>query len=449
MTGSIKYRGRLTDSYERRMKYFKNDWTCFFDIKRLSQRILNSKDEYIFNFVSKFCLLSELLICFLILTFGKYTEIDWSTYIQQVKIYQSGEYNYTKISGDTGPCVYPAGFLRIFSLLSSLTNNGIDIFRGQQIFAALYLILIFFVHKVFKSTRSLPPIALIIMTFSSYRVHSIFILRLFNDGIGTIFIYLFIYLLLNESYILSLLSFSMALSIKMNALLYLPVLGLILMDKFYFIPAIKYLFIIPGTILLLSYQFILSYPYDYFRQAFDFSRVFLYKWTVNWKFLDENFFLNQNFHKFLLFSHITVLAIFIWKFCLKEQFSFKKKICYITERITRTRVFGFISKIFNTNDGIVFGLLFSNFIGITFARSLHYQFYVWYYHSIPYLIFSGMKNENGEKSIFSLSFIFRCLIILIIEFCWCTFPASFWSSLLLQLCHLSIYGIVIYDRFFC
>jgi alpha-1,3-mannosyltransferase len=35
-------------------------------------------------------------------------------------------------------------------------------------------------------------------------------------------------------------------------------------------------------------------------------------------------------------------------------------------------------------------LLFtSNLIGITFARSLHYQFHSWYFHQIPFLLVMG------------------------------------------------------------
>lgn len=40
----------------------------------------------------------------------------------------------------------------------------------------------------------------------------------------------------------------------------------------------------------------------------------------------------------------------------------------------------------NTSAWIVFILFSSNFLGVCCSRSLHYQFYVWYFHTLPYLL---------------------------------------------------------------
>lgn len=40
----------------------------------------------------------------------------------------------------------------------------------------------------------------------------------------------------------------------------------------------------------------------------------------------------------------------------------------------------------NARSQIVFILFSSNFLGICCSRSLHYQFYVWYFHTLPYLL---------------------------------------------------------------
>lgn len=40
----------------------------------------------------------------------------------------------------------------------------------------------------------------------------------------------------------------------------------------------------------------------------------------------------------------------------------------------------------NGSAQVVFVLFTSNFIGICCSRSLHYQFYVWYFHTLPYLL---------------------------------------------------------------
>lgn len=37
------------------------------------------------------------------------TEIDWVAYMQEVEGVVNGTWDYTKLRGDTGPLVYPAG----------------------------------------------------------------------------------------------------------------------------------------------------------------------------------------------------------------------------------------------------------------------------------------------------------------------------------------------------
>ena len=49
-----------------------------------------------------------------------------------------GERNYTNLKGSTGPLVYPAGFLYIYSALYWLTGGG-DILSAQLVFVGIYL----------------------------------------------------------------------------------------------------------------------------------------------------------------------------------------------------------------------------------------------------------------------------------------------------------------------
>ncbi|KAG7319706.1 hypothetical protein KOW79_016849 [Hemibagrus wyckioides] len=65
-----------------------------------------------------------------------------------------------------------------------------------------------------------------------------------------------------------------------------------------------------------------------------------------------------------------------------------------------------------------------------FCRSLHYQFYVWYFHTLPYLLWSG-----GVKK---LAHLLRVLILGLIELSWNTYPSTIYSSLSLHVCHLII-----------
>ncbi|XP_041698497.1 dol-P-Man:Man(5)GlcNAc(2)-PP-Dol alpha-1,3-mannosyltransferase [Coregonus clupeaformis] len=83
-----------------------------------------------------------------------------------------------------------------------------------------------------------------------------------------------------------------------------------------------------------------------------------------------------------------------------------------------------------TSDQLVLILFTSNLIGMCFSRSLHYQFYVWYFHTLPFLLWSG-----GVKK---LAHLLRVLILGLVELSWNTYPSTTYSSAALHVCHLII-----------
>ncbi|GMF74716.1 unnamed protein product [[Candida] boidinii] len=69
-----------------------------------------------------------------------YTEIDYSTYMQQIQKVKDGELIYDNIYGDTGPLVYPAGHIFIYSWMDWFTENMDDIHCGQSLHLPLALL---------------------------------------------------------------------------------------------------------------------------------------------------------------------------------------------------------------------------------------------------------------------------------------------------------------------
>lgn len=65
--------------------------------------------------------------------------------------------------------------------------------------------------------------------------------------------------------------------------------------------------------LLLGLPFLLDNPVGYVSRAFDLGRQFMFKWTVNWRFLPEWLFLNRYFHLLLLSAHLLTLLLFAFR----------------------------------------------------------------------------------------------------------------------------------------
>lgn len=69
--------------------------------------------------------------------------------MQEVEGYLNGDWNYAHLRGDTGPLVYPGGFVYIFSILYQITNSGENVRRAQYIFAGLYCLMIAIVFWIY------------------------------------------------------------------------------------------------------------------------------------------------------------------------------------------------------------------------------------------------------------------------------------------------------------
>lgn len=64
---------------------------------------------------------------------------------------------------------------------------------------------------------------------------------------------------------------------------------------------------------VLGAPFLLTNPVGYLGRSFNLGRRFLFKWTVNWKFLPEEVFLHRAFHAGLLAATLLVLTAFAFK----------------------------------------------------------------------------------------------------------------------------------------
>ncbi|XP_069928532.1 dol-P-Man:Man(5)GlcNAc(2)-PP-Dol alpha-1,3-mannosyltransferase isoform X5 [Oryctolagus cuniculus] len=197
------------------------------------RRLLLREPRYTLLVAACLCL-AEVGITFWVIHRVAYTEIDWKAYMAQVEGVINGTYDYTQLQGDTGPLVYPAGFVYIFMGLYYATGRGTDIRTAQNIFAVLYLATLLLVFLIYHQTCKVPPFVFFFMCCASYRVHSIFVLRLFNDPVAMALLFLSVNLLLAQRWGWGCCCFSLAVSVKMNILLFAPGLLFLLLTQFGF-----------------------------------------------------------------------------------------------------------------------------------------------------------------------------------------------------------------------
>ncbi|NXS94871.1 ALG3 mannosyltransferase, partial [Jacana jacana] len=355
------------------------------------------------------------------------TEIDWKAYMEEVEGFANGTLDYTQLKGDTGPLVYPAGFVYIFLGLYYATGRGANIRLAQYLFAGLYLLNLLLVFRIYCRTNKVPPYVFFFMCCASYRIHSIFVLRLFNDPVAMAILFLAINLFLEDRWSWGCLLFSLAVSVKMNILLFAPGLLFLLLQRFGLLRCIPKLCICALLQVVLGLPFLLVNPLGYLTRSFDLGRQFQFKWTVNWRFLPEEVFQSRAFHTVLLLAHLAGLGLFaLHRWHRSKESSILALLKDPAERKHPSPPLT-ANNILWEAPQITFVLFSSNFLGVCCSRSLHYQFYVWYFHTLPYLLWCTPTAKLAHMP--------KVLLLGVIELCWNTYPSTVCSSLSLHMCH--------------
>lgn len=356
-------------------------------------------------------IIGDVILTELVIRFIPYTEIDWETYMIQTELYINGQRNYTLITGPTGPLVYPAGHLRIHQVLYDVTDSGKNIRLAQHIYALLYAATVVLTCSIYRKARNIPNWVLLLLPLSK-RLHSIFVLRLFNDCWAVFVMQAAILAFQNGLDDTGCLLFSAALSIKMSILLYLPGLLVILFKRKGLVATFIRLLSIGALQAFFALPFLQEDLWAYVRLAFDLGRVFLYKWTVNWRFLDEQTFLSPTWARTLMAGHIITLVAFgLFRWCKPDGSVW----AVLARGFRRPLLPAGLAPV--TPDYVATVLFTSNLIGIIFARSLHYQFYSWYAQQIPFLAWRTRYP-----------WVFKIAIVAAIEYAWNVFPSTTLSS---------------------
>jgi alpha-1,3-mannosyltransferase len=245
------------------------------------------------------------------------------------------------------------------------------------------------------------------------------VLRCFNDCFATFFLWAAIFLLQRRQWTLASLVFSFGLGIKMSLLLVLPAVGIVLFLGRGYFPALRLANLIVQVQLMLAIPFLMANPWGYVGRAFELSRQFFFKWTVNWRFTGESVFLSRPFSVVLLALHVGLLIVFITTRWLK--LTRKSVVALMLPMLSGDSPFTEQEERFVshgvTPQYILSTVLTANVIGLLCARSLHYQFYAYLAWATPFLLWrSGIHP------------VFQYILWAVQEWAWNVYPSTPLSS---------------------
>jgi alpha-1,3-mannosyltransferase len=154
----------------------------------------------------------------------------------------------------------------------------------------------------------------------------------------------------------------------------------------------------------------------YVSRAFELTRQFLFKWTVNWRFVGEETFLSRPFSVALLAMHVSLLALFVSTCWLRPSGLNPLK---FTQRLLADQH----PKMRLSDRFVMTTLLASLAIGLLCARTLHYQFFAYLSWATPYLLWAAGFHPVLIYAIWAVQ-----------EWAWNVYPSTNNSSITVVVC---------------
>jgi alpha-1,3-mannosyltransferase len=147
---------------------------------------------------------------------------------------------------------------------------------------------------------------------------------------------------------------------------------------------------------------------------------------VNWKCLPEEVFISKQLAFLLLACHLGALGVLACKWwnastSQRGESTTREWLCWKRSNVDNIQL---------TPEYIIYTMFVANFIGIAFARTLHYQFYCWYFYSLPMLHWIASSTKNITRTVTT-----SVIATAGVEYAFNVFPATEKSSMILQLSH--------------
>lgn len=209
----------------------------------------------------------------------------------------------------------------------------------------------------------------------------------------------------------------------MNILLFAPGLLYLLLEAGGIHGAVGHIALCALVQLALGAPFLYTNPLAYIGGSLRGFGDLNQKWSVNWRFLPHDVFHSRSFVLVLLAAHLAALA-------LLATFRWSSHVTGGLRAATNRWRKGGSFRLINPEQTLTV-LLSANFAGVVFSRSLHFQFYCWYYHALPLLLWRAPR----------LPLPLKLSIFVLLEYAWSygldrsTGSSTPQSALALQLAH--------------